>query len=72
MNLIEEVLTEYIAEGKRLYKALYLDPTDRNTREKCVTYIDLLTRYEFICQLFSDLNWFSWRDKTFNIEEHLR
>jgi len=71
-GLVEDTMSGYVREARCLYETLFLTPFDKSGRERCETYLRLLTRYEFLSQMFSDLNWFDWRDDDFNVTERLK
>lgn len=70
-SLLEQVMTEYVREARQLYRSLYTCPLDINGKEKMRLHMDTTARYEFLAQLFSDLNWYGWRRDDFDIAKEL-
>lgn len=69
MILINETLEGYAKEGRQLYHDLYLIAYCLNNEKDAHNYLRYSARYNFISQMFNDMQIYHWRDEAKLLEE---
>lgn len=64
MILIRETLERYAKEGRNLYDALFFQSIHIYNTKDAKNFLERHARYEFIAQLFQDMQMYGWRNET--------